>query len=135
MAPRGVGGDLLDRAYEVLELERGRLLQTSPQPTVGDEGWDSVGEWLMLAHRMGAERVFLWGTIQSSSSPAAAVSGEAEILAAYRRAWSLNRPQCLFLSTQDDLRVYALTAPPAHSVHETDGLEPVEIVSRAADVG
>ena len=135
MAPHSVEGDLLDRAYQELELDRGRLLQTSPQPTVDDTSWDSVGEWLMLAHRMGAERVFfveddpviLFARLPPSG-------GEDEILAAYRRAWSLARPQCLFLSTQDELRVYALTAPPAHGLHETDGLEPVEIVSRAADV-
>ena len=135
MAPGGVEGDLLDRAYQELELERGRLLPTSPEPTFGDAGWDSVGEWLMLAHRMGAERVFFVEddpVILFTRLPPPA--GEAEILAAYRRAWSLARPQCLFLSTQDELRVYALTAPPASSVNETDRLEPVEIVTRAADV-
>ena len=58
MVPRGVEGNLLDRAYQDLELDRGRLLEASAQPTAADAGWDSVGEWLMLAHRMGAERVF-----------------------------------------------------------------------------
>ena len=135
MVARSVGGDLLDRAYRELELERGRLLDTSPQPSVKDAGWDSVGEWLMLAHRMGAERVFfvnddpviLFSRLEPSS-------GGSEILTAYRSAWSLARAQCLFLATQDDLRVYALTAPPVRSAHDTDGLEPLEIVSRAADV-
>lgn len=135
MGRRDVAGDLLDRAYEELELEQGRLLHTSPQPSIDATGWDSVGEWLMLAHRMGAERVFfvkddpviLFTRLRPSD-------GEAEILTAYRRAWSLARPQCLFLATQDELRVYALTAPPVRSVRDMDGLEPVEIVSRAADV-
>ena len=135
MASSGVQNGLLDRAYQDLELERGRLLETSPQPTADDASWDSVGEWLMLAHRMGAERVFFVGddpvilfTRLSRSA------GDADILAAYRRAWSLARPQCLFVATQDELRVYALTAPPVHSADEADRLEPVEIVSRAADV-
>ena len=135
MVTRSVGGDLLDSAYRELELERGRLLHTSPQPSVSDAGWDSVGEWLMLAHRMGAERVFfvnddpviLFRRLEPSS-------GGSEILTAYRSAWSLARPQCLFLATQDELRVYALTSPPVPSAYETDGLEPVEVVSRAADV-
>lgn len=135
MAPGGVEVDLLDRAYEELEFERGRLLRTSSQPTAGDASLDSVGEWLMLAYRMGAERVFFVGddpVILFTRLPASA--GEADILAAYRSAWSLARPQCLFLSTEDELRVYALNAPPARSVHETDILKPVEIVSRMADV-
>ena len=135
MAPGGVEGDLLDRAYEELEFERGRLLRTSSQPTAGDASLDSVGEWLMLAYRMGAERVFFVGddpVILFTRLPASA--GEADILTAYRRAWSLARPRCLFLSTEHELRVYALNAPPARSVHETDILKPVEIVSRMADV-
>ena len=127
--------DVLDRAYLELEFDRGRLLRTSPEPTMGDDGWDSVDDWLVLAHRMGAERVYFVGDdpviVFTRMSPSAS---EAEILTAYRRAWSLARPQCLFLSTQVELRVYALTAPPASPFHETDRLEPVEIVSRAADV-
>lgn len=135
MAPPSVEGDLLERAYQELELKQGRLLETSPQPTVDEDDWSSVGEWLMLAHRMDAERVFFVGddpVILFTRLPPSA--GEAEILAAYRRAWSLARPQCLFLATQDELRVYALTAPPAPSVHEADHLEPVQVVKRAADV-
>lgn len=135
MARRGVEGDLLDRAYRELELEGGRLLRTAPQPAPGGAGWDSVGEWLMLAYRMGAERVFFVEddpVILFTRLPPSA--GEAEILTAYRRAWSLARPQCLFLSTQDELRVYALTAPPVSPGDETGRLEPLEVVERAADV-
>ena len=136
MAPRGIEGDLLDRAYKDLELDRGRLLEASPQPTADDAAWDSVGDWLMLAYRMGAERVFFVGDdpviLFTKLEPSA---GDAEILGAYRRAWSLARPQCLFLATQDELRVYALTALPARSVDDADRLEPVEIVSRASEVG
>ena len=135
MAPRALEGDLLERAYQELELEQGRLLDAADQPTVDEADWNSVGEWLMLAHRMGAERVFFVGddpVILFARLPPSA--GEAEILAAYRRAWSLARPQCLFISTEDELRVYALTAPPARSMEASDQLEPVEVVSRAANV-
>ena len=135
MTPRGAEGDLLERAYRELDLEQGRLLQASPQPTDDDANWDSVGEWLMLAHRMGAERVFFVGddpVILFTRLPPSA--GVAEVLTAYRRAWSLSRPQCLFLATQDQLRVYALTAPPERSDNETVEMKPVEIVSSAADV-
>ena len=130
-----VDGDLLDSAYRDLELDRGRLLETSPGPAVEDASWDSVGEWLMLAHRMGAERVFFVGDDPVILFTRLAPSeGDAEILAAYRRAWSLARPQCLFLATQDELRVYALTAPPPRLIDEAERLKPVEIVHRSADV-
>ena len=135
MVRRSIEGDLLGRAYRDLELEGGRLLHAAPQPSAGGTGWDSVGEWLMLAYRMGAERVFFVEddpVILFTRLPPSA--GEAEILTAYRRAWSLARPQCLFISMQDELRVYALTAPPISPVDDTDRLQPLEIVERAADV-
>ena len=135
MASRVVEGDLLDRAYRDLELEGGRLLRTTPRPATGGAGRDSVGEWLMLAYRMGAERVFFVEddpVILFTRMPPSV--GDDEILTAYRRAWSLARPQCLFLSTQDELRVYALTAPPISPADGTYRLEPLEIVERAADV-
>lgn len=135
MTPHGVECSLLERAYRELAFDEGRLLRTSPRPIDDSPGWDSVGEWLMLAHRMGAERVFFVEddpVVVFTRLPPSA--GEADILAAYRRAWSLDRPRCLFLSVQDELRVYALNAPPARSPHGTDALQPVEVVSRAADV-
>ncbi|MCY4457953.1 MAG: N-6 DNA methylase [Acidimicrobiaceae bacterium] len=135
MTSPGTGGDLLECAYRELELEQGVLLQTSDQPSFDTEDWESFGEWLMLAHRMKAERVFFVEddpVIMFTRLPSSA--GEAEILAAYRRAWSLARPQCLFLATEHELRVYALTAPPARSVDEPRVPKPIEIVTSATQV-
>lgn len=135
MVPSGGAGDLLERAYRELDLDQGRLLRSAPQAGFQDADWDSVGEWLMLAHRMGAERVFFVDddpVILFARVPPSAQ--EAEILNAYRRAWSLSRPHCLFVATQDQLRVYALTSPPERTVDEAERLEPVDIVESAADV-
>jgi len=135
MASGGSRAGLLDRAYRDLELDQGLLIEATPHPTADSSNWDAVGEWLMLAHRTGAERVFFVGDdpviVFTRLAPTA---GDAEILNAYRRAWSLARPHCLFLSTRDELRVYALNAPPVRSVDEADRLKPIEIVSRATDV-
>lgn len=90
---------------------------------------------MMLAHRMGAERVFFVGgdpVVLFSRLPSGA--GEAEILAAYRRAWSLARPRTLFLASDDELRVYALSSPPVRSLEESAVLEPLEIITRLADI-
>jgi hypothetical protein len=130
------GVDLLSRAYEDLDLVGENLLSASlrPLPDGADE-WRAVGEWLILAHRMGAERVFFVGddpVAVFSRLPSGAQ--EADLLAAYRRAWSLARPRCLFLATDGELRVYALSQPPARSVEDDPALEPLEVITRAADI-
>jgi len=136
MAPQTHGADLLRQAYEDLDLIGGDLLPASsvPQRGLRDE-WRSVGEWLMLADRMGAERVFFVGgdpVVLFARMPSGAA--ETDILAAYRRAWSLTRPRCLFLATEDELRVYALSSPPPRSLDEARTLRPVEVVTQAADI-
>lgn len=136
MAPQTRGAELLRQAYEDLDLIGGSLLQASSTAQQGlRDAWRSVGEWLMLADRMGAERIFFVGddpVVLFARLPVGAA--EADILAAYRRAWSLTRPRCLFLATEDELRVYALSSPPARSLDEATTLQPVEVVTRAADI-
>ena len=55
-------------------------------------------------------------------------------IASYRSAWCLARPQCLFLATPDELRVYGLSSLPAASEAEWELLQPLEIVRRTGEV-
>jgi hypothetical protein len=136
MSPSSHGAALLSRAYEDLDFDAGDLLDTSVSVRRGHFAeWQAVGEWLMLAERMGAERVFFVGddpVIIFARLPEG--SDETDVLTAYRRAWSLARPRCLFLATEDELRVFALSRPPTSSSSKGDRLEPLEVVNRAADV-
>ena len=132
-----ISSTLLDRAYADLGLEAGRLLPAATSPAeIGDPAlWRDVGEWLMLAQRLRAERLFFVGDdpviVFSRLSPRA---DDAEVAALYRRAWSMARPRCLFVDLGDELRVYSLDAPPPHPGGRGQSIEPVEIVSRAANV-
>src|SRR5579871_2541805 len=129
---RGVA--LLDRAYVELGLTDGALVTATESPAKTDpETWRRFGDWLLLASRVGIEKVFFVGddpVVVFSSLPEG--SDEQAVAEAYRRTWSLSRPRCLFLATGSDLRVYALTQPPAGEF--SNALEPLEIVRRAADV-
>jgi N-6 DNA Methylase/Eco57I restriction-modification methylase len=129
---------LLDRAYHDLDLVGGTLVEATSAPVPGEDPrtWSNLGEWLLLAARVGAERVFFVNddpVLVFSSLPAGA--DEREVVTLYRRTWSLARPRCLFLEISGELRVYALTRPPSAPGEEEDALEPLEIVRRAADVG
>lgn len=138
MAPASTeGGQLLEEAYRDLDLVNGSLIETSigPRSSAAGISWERVGDWLNLAQRMGAERVFFVGdepVVVFSRLPQG--SGESEVIAAYRKAWSLARPRCLFLATEDELRVYGLSQPPVRGVDDKEKLTPLEVVSRGADV-
>jgi hypothetical protein len=132
----GAGARLLTTAYEQLDLVSGDLI--SPTGSLAERPetqWLEVGDWLLLAERMGAERVFFVDSdpviVFASLDPGA---GEAELVETYRRAWSMSRPRCLFVAVGDELRVYSLTEPPPRTAAEWQRLTPLEIVTRAADV-
>lgn len=132
------GVSLLDRAYSDLDLTGGSLHEASPTPPadLDPETWSELGEWLMLASRVGAERVFFVNNdpvLVFSSLPAG--TDERRVLSLYRRTWSLARPRCLFLSVGGELRVYVLSRPPAAPWRpEERSLDPLWTVSRASDV-
>lgn len=128
---------LLDATYQDLDLESGALLSTSefPGSEITADEWRDRGEWLLLGHRMGAEKIFFVDedpVILFSTVPPDAA--ESEIVTAYRRAWSMGRAKCLFLATETELRVYALSDPPPRTLRESQNFEPIDRVTRAADV-
>lgn len=129
---------LLEQVYRDLDLVSGTLMKAAATPAAGIDphAWRELGEWLLLAARVDAERIFFVNddpVLIFSSLPSGADDGD--ILTLYRRTWSLARPRCLFVAVGSELRVYALTRPPAIPGREEEVLEPLEIVSRAADVG
>ena len=137
MAPNADSLSLLDRVYTDLDFLSGNLLEVSETPAFNDDSqrWREVGDWLLLASRVKAERVFFLNDdpvfVFSSLPPE---SDENDVLECYRRTWSLARPRCLFLAIGDELRVYSLSRPPIALGTSQDSLTALEIVTRAADV-
>ena len=128
---------LLDAAYDELGLDEGALLPTAdgPEPDIAADEWRSKGEWLLLGHRMGAEKIFFVDNdpvVLFSALPSAAT--ETDVVATYRRAWSMGRARCLFVATDTELRVYALNEPPPRTLMEANNLRPIDYVRRASEV-
>lgn len=127
--------DFLHQIYTDLRLDEGLLF--APAITPSDETvdhWQAIGDWLSLAARMGADRIFFVG--DDPVLVFSAVSDEAseeEVIRKYRQAWSLARPQCLFLATANELKVYDLSQPPPQTTEEWRRL-PLQTLQRAADV-
>jgi hypothetical protein len=128
---------LIEHTCEVLDLTAGSLYAATSEPggNLDPELWRTHGDWLLLANRMGAERVFFVGDdpviVFTAVSPNAP---EADLVDAYRRAWSLSRPRCLFVARGGELRVYALSEPPSLDDHGVASVSPIEIVEQAANV-
>ena len=128
---------LLDRVYTELDLVSGTLLEVADSSLIDDSHlWRELGDWLLLANRVNAERIFFLNgdpVLVFSSLPSG--SDESKVLECYRRTWSLARPRWLFLAVGDELRIYSLATPPAAPGTGQKPLTPLQIVTRAAEVG
>ena len=128
--------DLLEHVYHDLDLVGGTLLDAADSPSIDDaHRWTDLGDWLLLAERVKAERIFFLNgdpVLVFSSLPSG--SDEEDVFDCYRRTWSLARPRCLFLAVGSELRVYSLASPPTVPGTRRTPPEPLEIVTRAADV-
>lgn len=127
----------LEHAYEALDLRGSGLVEVASTPPEGvdPQVWRELGDWLLLGDRVGAERIFFVQddpVLVFSSLPSGA--SEQEIMALYRRAWSMARPRCLFVAVGPELRVYGLDAPPVAPDEPERRIEPLEIVDQAANV-
>jgi len=109
----------LEEAYESLGFLEAKdaLLNAVSHPEPGtDEGkeWLEKGDWLALATKVGADKVFfvrndpvvIFCAMQSGSD------NEQALVEKFRRVWCMARPQCLFIALPDGLHVYRLDRLP-----------------------
>jgi hypothetical protein len=123
---------LLDVAYDELGLRSGVLLEASsaPRDEKGAAAWPELGDWLLSASRMKAERVFF---VNGEPVVVFAECDEADVAELYRSAWSMARPRLLFVAVGAELRVYGLDRPPRRESRPP--ASPLATVEQAADIG
>ena len=111
---------LLDEAYRGLGYKDGMLLDAVSQPGPGSIEaleWLEKGDWLALAQKVGAEKVFF-----VHNDPVvvfrdfADEPNEEDLIKTFRRAWCMARPQHLFISRPGILEVYSLNQSPPRKV-------------------
>lgn len=127
----------LTSVYELLDLQSGSLLSalSLPNDEKTKEAWLNKGDWLELAAKIGAEKVFFVKDEPvivfyqlNNSTPS-----DDELKNIILKAWCMSRPQRLFIALPTELRVYDLTHLPVNK--ETQQLEkPLKTVERIADV-
>jgi hypothetical protein len=127
----------LDEVYRSLGYEEGTLLKAGICPDAEtDEEWLDKGDWLALAHKVGAEKVFF-----VESDPALVfcvlqngLEDEQVLLEKFRRVWCMSRPQLLFVALPGELRLYRLDRPPTREVEVLREKRQIELVRSVAEV-
>lgn len=129
----------LDEVYRSLGYEKGTLLNAIklPKPgTLEEQEWLEKGDWLTLAYKVGAEKLFfvnndpylVFCTIQDTSHD------EQALLEKFRRVWCMARPLYLFIALPGELRVYRLDLPPVRDARILQENRQVELVQHVAEV-
>jgi hypothetical protein len=110
---------LVETAYKTLEFDQGELLSTDARSTdLTPEQWIEKGDWLSLAKKVGAEKVFF-----VNNDPVIVFAkhdtNDAKILRQiFNKFWCMARPMLLFLARPGELAVYDLSQPPVKTSDE-----------------
>ncbi|MCH8295160.1 N-6 DNA methylase, partial [Candidatus Poribacteria bacterium] len=128
---------LLDAVYQNLGYQSGELLNATPSPkpdTDEAEAWLEKGDWLALAEKVKAEKVFFVENDPVIVFCEVPDNEPLHLLETFRRVWCMARPQCLFIASPGELKVYSLNHHPAQGVADWKKIEPLDIIQRIADV-
>lgn len=116
--------DLLNAAYSQLGYDNGELLSASAEPTDKTSPvWVEKGDWLALAKRVEAEKVFFVDNYPVIIFAEQKSPEQAEWLGWFNSVWCMARPQLLFLAREGELVVFNLTKPPARKGETRDSNE------------
>lgn len=128
--------DLLDAAYSRLGFVDGDLLSAQAEPgDVTAAEWVNKGDWLSLAKKVGAERIFFVNDYPVVVFAEQVSSDPAEWMRYFNAVWCMARPQVLFLAREGELSVFNLTKQPARSGEApTEHNRLLDLVRATADV-
>lgn len=108
--------ELLDAAYTRLGFGEGQLLDATEEPSQSTSAdWVNKGDWLALAKKVGAEKVFFVNDYPVIVFAEQVGTGASDWMRIFNSVWCMARPQMLFLAREGDLSVLNLTKKPARS--------------------
>lgn len=126
---------LLDEVYTTLQYDEGALFDATHLPNEhSKEEWINKGDWLSLAHEIGAEKIFFVNNDPVIVFCAQETTDDQKLLDLFRRHWCMSRPQCLFLALPGELRVYSLNQEPVRDQADWQDIKPLDVINKVADV-
>lgn len=127
----------LEEVYSKLGYTEGVLLNAVAQPdsnTMEYDHWFEKGEWLTIAAKVGAEKIFFVDNDPVIVFCEASDGSEERLLNVFRQVWCIGRPQCLFIATPGELKVFSLNQPPVQNIDEWRRVQPLDVIQKVADV-
>lgn len=127
----------LDAVYTDLNFVDGSLLSVADSLQSGSVDpitWTEKGDWLSLAKKIGAEKIFFVKNDPVIVFYSAPNNDAGTLLNIFRRVWCMARPHYLFVAVPGELKVYSLNNHPARTISEWENIEPLAVVKRIADV-
>lgn len=131
--------DLLEAAYSELGYDQGDLWDTRDTSSsrvleIEADKWIEKGDWLALAQKVKAERLFF-----VDNNPvivfAHSDSEDAETLRIiYNRIWCMSRPRLLFLAKPGELAVYDLADEPVRTSRDWQNRKALDIANSIKEV-
>ena len=128
---------LLDAVYRELGYRNGQLLSaiSSPKPDTPEaEAWLEKGDWLALAAKVEAEKIFFVENAPVIVFRELPDDDPQKHLETFRQAWCMARPQCLFIATPGLLRAYSLNQHPVQTVDEWKNIDPLATIKRTLEI-
>ena len=127
----------LEEAYQSLGYKEGTLLDAVNYPDpLTEEGkeWLGKGDWLALAYKAGAKKVFFVENDRVLVFLIQSMPSNEQLLNMFRRTWCMARPQCLFIALPGELRVYKLNRLPTQDVETLQRTSELAVVKKVSDV-
>ena len=126
---------LLDTVYKRLGFVDGDLLAATDKPNdKTSEAWLDKGDWLALAKKVGAEKLFFVNNYPVVVFAEQTSDDAADWSRYFNSVWCMARPQLLFLARQGELSVYNLTKKPVRRGEEPGLNCLLDVVRLTADV-
>jgi hypothetical protein len=128
---------LLEKVYNRLGYTEGVLLNAVAQPESNSKEYDhwlEKGEWLTIAAKVGAEKIFFVDNDPVIVFCEASTGNEENLLNIFRQVWCIGRPQCFFIATPGELKVFSLNQPPVQNIDEWRKIQPLDVIHKAAEV-
>jgi hypothetical protein len=128
---------LLEEVYNRLGYTEGVLLNAVTQPEANSieyDHWLEKGEWLTIAAKVDAEKIFFVDNDPVIVFCQASDSNEESLLNIFRQVWCIGRPQCLFIATLGELKVFSLNQSPVQNIDEWQKIQPLDVIHKVAEV-